>query len=88
MRTLLLFACMLLFGTSGSPQELVLRHIDEDLGLPSDCVLDLFVDREGLLWVSTNRGLYRYDGFHYEPIGKGTPELCPDERGRRKNKRR
>lgn len=72
MRAFLFWCCVLLYG-AGAAQELVLRHINEDLGLPSDCVLDLFVDREGLLWVSTNKGLYRYDGFHYEQVGKGTP---------------
>lgn len=54
-------------------QQLVLRHLDEERGLPSNCVLDLHVDAEGLLWVATNNGLYRYDGFTFERIGVGTP---------------
>ena len=54
-------------------QDLVLRQLDEERGLPSNCVLDLFMDHEGLLWIGTNKGLYRYDGFSFERIGVGTP---------------
>jgi ligand-binding sensor domain-containing protein len=54
-------------------QDLVLRQLSEEQGLPSNCVFDLHMDSEGLLWVATNKGLYRYDGFSFEPIGKGTP---------------
>lgn len=57
---------------AGLGQELVLRQFDEENGLPSNCVLDLFVDSENLLWVGTNKGLYRYDGFDFERIGVGT----------------
>lgn len=53
-------------------QEIGLRHLDEEAGLPSDCVLDLFIDRDNLLWIGTNKGLYRYDGFGFERIGAGT----------------
>ena len=54
-------------------QELVLRTLDEERGLPTNCVLDMYIDREGLVWLGTNKGLYRYDGFTYERIGAGTP---------------
>jgi ligand-binding sensor domain-containing protein len=64
---------VLAFAATTQAQQLVLRHLDEERGLPSNCVLDLHVDQEGLLWVATNNGLYRYDGFTYERIGVGTP---------------
>jgi ligand-binding sensor domain-containing protein len=53
-------------------QDLVLRQLDEERGLPSNCVLDMMIDRSGYLWVGTTRGLYRYDGFGFEHIGAGT----------------
>ena len=70
-RILSVWALLLYAGTCAT-QELVLRHLDEERGLPSDCVLELFVDHENLLWVGTNKGLYRYDGFDFERIGAGT----------------
>lgn len=53
-------------------QELALRRLSEENGLPSDCVFDLHLDHQGLLWVATNKGLYRYDGFSFEHIAQGT----------------
>ncbi len=63
---------LLLWATAGQAQELVLRALDEDRGLPSNCVLTLHVDGAGYLWVATNKGLYRYDGFSFARIGAGT----------------
>lgn len=69
----LILGILLLRATAAAyGQGLMLRQINEDSGLPSNCVLDLYVDGDGLLWVSTNKGLYRYDGFRYERIGEGT----------------
>jgi ligand-binding sensor domain-containing protein len=65
--TLALFLCLPMLA-----QELVLRALDEDRGLPSNCVLTLHVDAAGYLWVATNKGLYRYDGFSFTRIGAGT----------------
>lgn len=61
-----------LFGLCSLAQELVLRPLNEDRGLPSNCVLTLHVDRAGLLWVATNKGLFRYDGFDFDKVGAGT----------------
>jgi hypothetical protein len=73
MRRLSLVSLTLCLVLSLRAQELVLRPLNEDRGLPSNCVLTLHVDRTGLLWVSTNKGLYRYDGFDFELVGGGTP---------------
>ncbi|WP_432672095.1 sensor histidine kinase [Flavobacterium sp. SM2513] len=38
-------------------------------GLPSDVVYDLFVDKNGLLYLGTDKGLVTYNGVHFEEIG-------------------
>ncbi len=39
-------------------------HISEESWLPNRAVNCIFQDSEGLLWVGTASGLYRYDGAH------------------------
>lgn len=37
-------------------------------GLPSNVVYDLFVDKSGLLYLGTDKGLVTYNGVHFEQI--------------------
>ena len=37
-----------------------------DNGLPSNTVYDLELDHEGYLWLATELGTYRYDGYQFE----------------------
>ena len=39
------------------------RHIDINRGLQDNSISSLFVDSYGLLWIGTEAGLYRYDGY-------------------------
>lgn len=56
-------------------------------GLSSDVVYDLFVDKEGLLYLGTDRGLMTYNGVHFEQIksseslGNSITNIQQDERG-------
>lgn len=55
-----------------------LRHFDKKThGLPSDTVLALAVDSEGVLWAGTTAGLARLRGNRFEPVAlpqaEGTP---------------
>ncbi len=39
-------------------------------GMPSNCVLSLHQDHLGIVWVGTDRGLWRYDGLRFtSPLG-------------------
>ncbi|MCC7297609.1 MAG: histidine kinase [Bacteroidia bacterium] len=35
-------------------------------GLPSDEVYNILQDKKGFIWITTDNGLYRYDGFEYK----------------------
>jgi hypothetical protein len=37
-------------------------ELGEAQGLKGDTILSTLTDRDGLVWISTNKGLYRYDG--------------------------
>lgn len=47
-------------------QDLNFRHFGVDEGLPSSQVHDIFQDKYGCLWFSTDRGLSRYDGYTFK----------------------
>lgn len=55
-------------------------HVD---GLPSDVILDICEDEDGVLWFATDRGLCRFDGgnFHTYPGDHIVTALCEDDRG-------
>ncbi|WP_293300192.1 histidine kinase [Pedobacter sp. UBA4863] len=40
--------------------------LEQRNGLPSNYVYDVFEDHNGFVWMATEQGLYRYDGFEYK----------------------
>ena len=48
-------------GNLGSPV-----HLSESAGLPSSTVYSLFQDSKGYVWMATDKGVVRYDGFEIE----------------------
>lgn len=53
-----------------STVQLPLTVYGQDSGLTSLSVVRMLQDREGFLWVGTEKGLYRFDGLGFNPIGK------------------
>lgn len=39
--------------------------IDKNKGLPQNSIFDIFQDSKGFIWVTTNEGLSRYDGYEF-----------------------
>ena len=70
-----------------SGQVPLIRKISFLEGLPSDVVYDLFVDKKGLLYLGTDKGLVTYNGVHFEEIGieeslgNSISSLHQDEKG-------
>ncbi len=69
MFSLLLFAHVIAFAQQ---YQLTTRHITMEDGLPNDNVPDIFQDKEGFIWISTNYGFCRFDGYgtdvHYQQV--------------------
>ena len=59
---------VLLPGFISLAQEPLTRKISFLEGLPSEVIYDLFVDRQGLLYLGTDKGLITFDGVHFEQI--------------------
>ena len=64
-----------------------LDHVTAEDGLPQSSVRAIAQDRKGFLWIGTETGLYRYDGYRFTehvPPGGAAPviQITPDSRGR------
>ncbi|KAA6461016.1 diguanylate cyclase [Acidobacteria bacterium AB60] len=73
----LLSAVLLLCGAAGA-QEYSLRTFVSADGLADLSVQKIFQDRDGFLWVSTENGLFRYDGDRFQAFGpeQGIPAVA------------
>ena len=61
---------MWITGTGYAQSPFALR-IDQTAGLPSNEIYDLMQDRNGFVWLCTDKGLTRFDGIHYQRFGRG-----------------
>ena len=52
--------------TSVWSQEPVFRHYTQADGLPSSAIYDLHQDQDGFLWMTSEAGVLRYDGYAFE----------------------
>ena len=70
-------------------QEIPLRHFTTRDGLPSNNCYRLIDDEDGRIWVSTDKGIVRYNGYEFESISeklnfkiKDIYNCFPDDYGR------
>lgn len=60
------FACA---ATAGA-QQYSFQYYGVDQGLTNLAVRSLFQDTKGFLWLSTENGIFRYDGAHFQSYGE------------------
>jgi len=61
----LLLVAPALFGQSATYQT---KHLNHRKGLPAHIVFDVFQDTTGLIWLTTENGLVRFDGYEFMPF--------------------
>jgi ligand-binding sensor domain-containing protein len=68
------YSCFLLFLTSfgAYSQEQSFENISTKDGLASDAIFGLNKDSKGFLWVHSNLGISKYDGYRFEQFGSNT----------------
>ncbi|MFN5416648.1 MAG: histidine kinase [Flavobacteriia bacterium] len=49
-------------------QEPLAIAISKNQGLSSNTVYNILQDKKGFIWITTNDGLFRYDGFSFKPF--------------------
>jgi signal transduction histidine kinase/ligand-binding sensor domain-containing protein/DNA-binding response OmpR family regulator len=62
---ILIFFYPLFFSYALSPEKLKFRHLTEEQGLTNSHIHSICQDGKGFIWIGTENGLYRYDGFHF-----------------------
>lgn len=59
-------------------EQLFFKNFSVDQGLPSNEVYRILEDTSGYLWITTDRGIVRYDGYSFEEIPvEGISEVYP-----------
>jgi signal transduction histidine kinase len=61
--------CGLFLSGNATAVQLPLTTYDQNSGLTSLSVVRMIQDREGFVWAGTEKGLYRFDGVVFDPIG-------------------
>jgi signal transduction histidine kinase/ligand-binding sensor domain-containing protein len=64
-----------LYGGASRFHDGVLTHYGEKQGLPPGSPVDFVYDHDAALWLSTTRGLYRFDGTRWKLFGDTLP-MC------------
>jgi ligand-binding sensor domain-containing protein/anti-sigma regulatory factor (Ser/Thr protein kinase) len=65
--SLLLLLCPILQGRL-TAQSWAYRQYTAEQGLPSTEVYDIIQDKKGYIWVATDRGVARFDGYAFESL--------------------
>lgn len=70
-------ACLFAFFPRLSAQQYRFQYFGIDQGLTNLLVQSIYQDRTGFLWVSTQGGVFRYDGdrFHRFGSSRGLPDM-------------
>src|SRR5688500_13562651 len=62
--TIFLFA-VTLFSANGQIRDIKFHHITVDQGLPSNTVNSVISDSRGFIWIASENGVGRYDGYSF-----------------------
>jgi ligand-binding sensor domain-containing protein/serine phosphatase RsbU (regulator of sigma subunit) len=63
---ILLAVWMGVIGVNGQDlQNLKFKHLSSKNGLPNNSITNIFKDSKGFMWLGSEEGLYRYDGYDY-----------------------
>jgi diguanylate cyclase (GGDEF)-like protein len=60
----------LVCAATAAAQQYSFQYYGVDQGLTDLAVRSLFRDRKGFLWLSTESGIFRYDGAHFQSYGE------------------
>jgi len=75
MRTILITFLFLMLSLTADAQLKVTEHLLINNGLSNNYITDLIQDDKGQLWVGTESGLYKYDGFHFHGYNTANSSL-------------
>lgn len=71
---LVLLLAVCIYGKAQSPQ-VYFDRLDIQKGLPESYVRNIIEDTDGYIWIATQNGLVRYDGYNYKVYNLGSKKL-------------
>ena len=84
----LLYFLLFLWTLTASSQTIFYDQLDIKSGLPSSVVYDIFQDTRGFIWIATDEGLIKYNGYdfksysHHDLHSKAGSNIKEDNLGR------
>ncbi|TKK68226.1 hypothetical protein FC093_11365 [Ilyomonas limi] len=78
-RRICLLAIGLVVSTIIPAQEYIFNHLTTKDGLASNFIYCLWQDKKGFLWVGTESGLQRYDGYNFTYPYYNAPNQIPEK---------
>jgi signal transduction histidine kinase/ligand-binding sensor domain-containing protein len=71
---LIFISCCLVFSNNSLAQQnqIYFEKYDVKSGLPESSVIDIKEDQQGYIWMATQNGLVRYDGYQYKVYQLGS----------------
>src|SRR6266567_4648618 len=80
--TLAVMACLLSAVHALDPHRKISQYVREKWsaanGLPGGAVHAIAQTPDGYLWIGTDKGLVRFDGFNFSPVASASPVLVND----------
>lgn len=65
LQVFIVFVLFLFFSNEAITQSPSLRQITDVEGLPSMTIYDILQDQKGYIWLGTDAGICRYDGYEF-----------------------
>lgn len=62
----LLYFLLSLWALTANSQTIFYDQLDLKSGLPSSVVYDIFQDSKGFIWIATDEGLLKYNGYNFK----------------------
>ena len=59
----LLYFLLFLWALTANSQTIFYDQLDIKSGLPSSVVYDIFQDSKGFIWIASDEGLLKYNGY-------------------------
>ena len=80
-RGIILFSIIILISSLSLPQSIRFNHLSVEDGLSNNIIYDIIQDKYGFLWIATDDGLNRFNGYEFKIFRHDpTNEIMPTGR--------
>ncbi|MFK7936167.1 MAG: two-component regulator propeller domain-containing protein [Saprospiraceae bacterium] len=70
-----LFLQFFIIGLTAQSDNFIFQRYTQENGLPSNAIYSLVQDSSGFLWIGTDKGLCRYDGYNFQEVNVSSNDI-------------